>query len=514
MATEPVRRPLPQGLWRLPLAVAAWAAAGAAAQTVRVEPRLDLTLTASNNITVVEDAGARKDLALAVSAAVNLRRRGAGMALDAQVGVDGVAYARDTAPARLLPQARVSWDAELVERWMHLRGGLLVQQVASDPLAARAAGTATLNRVTSTRLNLVPELSRLLGPGLDLLARSDLALTHRQGDFADTDDRRDYVAQDHLFRLERSPQPLGWALEASHQATRYAGDDRPALATSALTGRLSWAPSGEWQLGLLAGRERARYSLTDSDHGQWGLRMRWTPTERTVLTAEAQDRFFGRGWDLQFNHRMPTVALGLRWVRRATAQPVSQLLGDAATAAGQLDAMLTTRLPDPAQRAEAVQQLLRQLNLPGALQGGVELYSDVARLEQGADLSALFMGRLTTLQLNASGRRFTELRNPGDPLAPLSGGLANSRQISLQGVLRRRLTPLTQAELALAYSRTQVLGSADAPSVSSVLRLGLSHRLSADTELSGGLLVQRLTARTLAAPAQEVAATFGLSHRF
>jgi uncharacterized protein (PEP-CTERM system associated) len=409
----------------------------------------------------------------------------------------------------------VRWNAELVDQWLHLRGGLQVSQSANDPLAARSAELSTLNRLTTTRLNLSPSIERRLSPDHSLSASLGAAYTHRQGDFASTDDRRDFLVQDHRLSLERQPSPLGYALEASYSATRYEGDDQPALVQAQAQAVLSYAPSPEWRLGLSAGRESARFALAERDHGVWGLRVQWRPTERTSLSAQADDRFFGRGWDLQFNHRMPALTLGLRWVRRVTAQPVSQLLGDSATAAGQLDAMLTTRYPDAAERATQLRQLLAQLRLPADWQGPLELYSDAARVEQGADLSLLFVGRATTLQLSGSLRRFTELRSLLDPLAPAATGLDNSRAGSLDLLLRRRVTPLTQLDLALSHSRVQSLvAGGGSVSQTSQLRLGALRRLSARTDLSASLRAQRLASRNLATAARENAVTLGLSHRF
>lgn len=484
------------------------------AQVVRIEPRLSASVTASDNITMAEQAGARKDLALAVSAAVALRRQGAGMSLDADIGVDGLAYARGSAPARLLPRAQVRWDAELVEHWLQLAGGLQVAQSASDPLGVRAAGLGTLNRVTSTRVNIAPTLQRALGPSLSVLARSDLSSTTRSGNFGAGDARRDFTAQEHLLSLEQKPQPLGWSLEANHSSTRYQGDAEAALTETVVQGVLNWAPSPDWQLGVSAAREQAQFALSERHHSALGLRMRWTPTERTLLAAEVEDRYFGRSWDLQASHRMPGLVLGLRWVRRASAQPVSQLLGAAGSVTGQLDAMLSTRLPDAAERAAAVQQLLRQLGLSGSSETAVELYADAARVEQGLELSALFMGRLTSVQLLATARRMAELRDPSDPLAPGGGELANSRQLSLDFQVRRRIGALTQAELSASHSRVQALAAGAVASQSSMLRVGANRRLSPSTDASASLRFQRLSSRTLLTPAKELAATLGLSHRF
>jgi uncharacterized protein (PEP-CTERM system associated) len=278
----------------------------------------------------------------------------------------------------------------------------------------------------------------------------------------------------------------------------------------------TFAPQPHIVLGLIGGRERNEFSLTRRTDSIYGLRFELVPGERSSISAQAEHRFFGTGWDVQAKHRSPFIALAFRSVRQPVALASTQLLGTASSTAGLLDAMLTTRFPDPAARQALVSDLIARLGLPRQLRGPVEVFSDAPQLEQGVDLSAALQGRLTTLTLTAYQRRYSQLMRSDDPLAPLLPDDQANRQYGVSLNLNRRLDPLTALNFGLSSSRLRGHGAHEGDVTEQRLAtVTLSRQLAPATTFSVGAR-RRLSDTTIlgAADVHESAAFAALSHRF
>jgi uncharacterized protein (PEP-CTERM system associated) len=488
----------------------------AQAQSLRLVPQLQATVTATDNADFALGVPARKDVMLDLSARLQFQRRGPGLNLDGNLGLDALAYARESRLNHVLPNGRLDWQGTLVERWLYLDGGATVAQVADNPLGARPDSTSAVNRATVATLHLAPALRHEFSPTAALLARWDNAWTKRRGDYGDADPRRSYQVRDGVLRWEVKPVPLGYTVEASRNSTLYASDDHAALDDLAIRGRLISQVLPELQLGLVVGREHSEFSLASRTSNIGGARLLYTPSERTDLQLEAERRYFGTGWDASLRHRTPFWTTSARWVRRPTAEPTSVLLAGRGSTADLLDAMLTTRYPDAAARAGAVQTLMQQLNLPASLSGPVTLTSDVARLEQGLDLSLGFLGRLGTVTVSAFWRHAVPLRHDRTDVSPLPEDATTTQQRGLALDGTRRLGPLTVANLRLSWSDVRSSTAvASQRSETRALQAGITQQLSPRSNLVVGARHQWIRVQdALNTSTRELAGFVGLGYRF
>ena len=77
-----------------------------------------------------------------------------------------------------------------------------------------------------------------------------------------------------------------------------------------------------------------------------------------------EHRFFGSSYSAQVSHRLPNAALSANFSRGLNSYPQLALAIPAgATVAQFLDAAFTTRIPDPAERALAVEQFLARTGI-------------------------------------------------------------------------------------------------------------------------------------------------------
>lgn len=491
------------------------ACAAAVAQAWRLSPEIQTTVTATNNAAYVEGDAARKDLILDIAPSLQIFGRGPQYTLQGRMALNALYYSRDSAPNRLLPSGRIELNAVPVQRWITLDALASVDQTAEDPFAAQPDVQSTVNRLTTSRFFVSPALRHDFSDIDSIELRTDQEWVHRSGGSQADLVAADSHTQNHLFRLERRPVPLGGAIEIAQLDTHYGS--RSAYESTTARAVVSYSPDPQMVFSVIGGSERSRFALTQSTDPIYGFRAELAPTDRTRIDATVEQRFFGTGWDVLMQHRSPQLALSLQAVRQATAQTSSTVLGAGSDTAGLLDAILTTRYPDAAARAVVVRDLIDRLGLPQELGDPVEVFSETAQLETGLTASLSFLGRLTVVTIAAYTREFTQLQRQDDPLLPSAGYDAANRQRGLSFGLNRRLTPLSSVDLLVSYSRIRGLDArAGDETTEREARIALTHQLSARTSATAGARYRQTAtaAGTASSDAHETAVFVGLGHRF
>ncbi len=112
-----------------------------------------------------------------------------------------------------------------------------------------------------------------------------------------------------------------------------------------------------------AGYENDQFPLTElAASAIYGAGVQWNPTDRTQVGGFWEHRFFGSSYSVQISHRLPECR-DQRQLRRAASPPIRSSrcpFRRAPTVTQFVDAAFTTRIPDPAERALAVEQFLAQ----------------------------------------------------------------------------------------------------------------------------------------------------------
>ncbi|MCW7537525.1 TIGR03016 family PEP-CTERM system-associated outer membrane protein [Aquabacterium sp. A7-Y] len=486
-------------------------------QSLRAEAEVQTTVTATNNSRYGQSSETNSDLVLDVAPRVRLQRRGARLSLSGEAGLHAVHYARGTLGSRLLPEGRFTLESEPVEEWVRLDANGAVEQTASDAFSGRPDAGSSVNRATYKRWRIAPAIDRRLSPSLSLLARSEHSWSRRSGDEAVVTGSGRVYEQRQLLQLERDPLPLGGAVEYSREDSSYGDDKQSALELEALRLVASYAFDTEFVLGLVAGHERNAFAgNTEERDSIRGVRLQWRPSERTELRGAVERRFMGTGWNLDWQHRSPFVAIHLRSSRRPVAQSSWQTLGGGAggEVAPLLDAILTTRYPDPLQRQALVQDIIAGLGLPTELLKPIDLVANYAQLEQDNSVSIALLSRRTTVTASVFARKLERLRRTDDPAFDFVAGGADNEQRGVGLNINRRLSRTVQAELALSWSKVVGLGLLEgSTSREKTLRASMHHNLSPKTDVTVGVRRYLLNS-SLTGPSQETAGFLGLGHRF
>lgn len=518
MATVTDRRSGASRCGSLAVSIGLCAVSGLAdAQALRVQPEVESTVTFTNNAAFTTRDQAQSDTIISVNPRLNVSSRGGRAAIEGTFGVEAIAYANNSQDSIVRPRGSLSLRSQLVERLMYVDASVTADRISADPFAARPESATAFNDYTQMRYRFTPYIERELTPSLSLLARTDHVVTRRVGTptgAASTEVARDSHEQEQTLRLEQRPQPFGWTGELTRQETRLRYTDAPILTQTAARVIATYAATPQLILGARVGRENNEYSLIDRSDSIVGVSLNWQPNERGAVNASLEKRFFGVGGDLEWRQRSPFLGFSIRANRMPVAQSGSHLFG----AAGDnlvtlLDGVLTTRYPDPGQRSAAVNDLVRQLNLPGTLTGPAELYTSYAQLQENVSATALFFGRLTTASATIFGRKRTRLVDIEDVLAPASLS-SDNMQYGLEIDVSRRLSPVLTADGGFRYTRIEGLGIRDGQaSRDAAIRLGVTRIVSTSTRVSAGLRYQTVSS-SVTSPANEIAVVGALLHRF
>jgi len=372
--------------------------------------------------------------------------------------------------------------AELID------GAALVDMRASySQQAISAFGTQSsdnalvnANRTDVASLSIAPSLRGNLGAFARYQARATVETTR-----AKNTDASDVDNASLSLRLDSggSQRSLAWFAEATHQtsdfkAGRRTFDDRVRAGASLVVGT-------DWRIGLNAGRERSDLRTLDgASNDTYGLQLEWSPSPRTVLSAEAEHRFFGSSHALRFTHRTANTSWAVS-DSRDLSNSSAQGVGGFGSAYDLFFRQFASTEPDAIKRDALVRNYLSANNInPNAVVVGGFLASAVT-LKRAQTASAAFTGARNTVTLQLSASRDER----ADQLATVFDDLSSVREVRQRGATvdwAYRLTPQSSVSVALGYQRSTSDTSALQSTLKSLSALWTAP-LGARSTVSAGL---------------------------
>lgn len=458
-------------------------------------PTIDISAVATDNSGLTAAPLRRHDEIGDVDLGLVLRGRGSHVTLTGDIGLDFIGYAEHTQPDRVLPRGRAELNSTLVERALFFDASLDAARTRSDPLAPQVDGASTANTVSTVSLRASPYFSHEFTPTFSALVRNDTIVTRSKGDDGSgTVAPNGSTNQRDVVRLESKPTPVGASLEVSHEETSYQDLATPVMRTDTARVVLSDALDTEFLTGVIGGRDHVTYADQDVHDSRYGLMAEWRPSQRTLLDASVEHRFFGYGWDVHLRDRLSQAVFDLSLRRAPSASPATFALGVSdSDPAALLDALLSSRIPGAADRDEAVDALVASRGLPSDFAEPLQIFSESAQLSTRATLNFLLNGVRNTIYASLYYDKAAPL--PG-VAAILSDTTFDSRQWGGSIGLYHRLTPDTSGGAEISWSDIVALGArAGESSRQVVTTLGLTRRLGPRTSLSCG--VRHFSARVV-----------------
>ena len=343
-------------------------AAPALAENWRFTPSASLTETYTSNANYTAQGSSDPDFITSASAALQISGTGARARLDGSIAATGLFYARQTGNDSFAPRVNLVGNLEAIEKFLFIDAQANVSQTFYSPFGPQPGDlvNATANRYTSQTYSISPYVQgRLGGTNVSYLLRDDniWTMSSRYGDASipvpDT-----YLNQ--LYGSLDSPAaPWGWTID--YTGTRYRPQNRDVYGSYTIQigrGIASYRFNPQFQLSARAGYENTSFPLTSTNGVTYGAGLQWSPTDRTLVDGFWEHRFFGSSYSAQISHRLPRTALSASFSRGINTYPQNALsIPAGANVASFVDAAFTTRIPDPAERALAVQQFIAQIGI-------------------------------------------------------------------------------------------------------------------------------------------------------
>ena len=475
----------------------------------------DLVWTSNANL---GEGEAQSDSILDVNSHIRLLAQGQRLKVSGTAALDALVYARHTQPNRLLPSVDLLGNLEAIERFLFLEAGVRSAQTSANAFGPRPdTNTTTANSVTTTQVRFVPMIEGSVGETLKYRLRSENSWSYNSGSTAASTstgpDDAGYFSRN-AISVDRTPRPWGWRIEAERSETRYRDDTQEPLILNLGRATARYAVTEEFTFGIHGGVERSNFTADSGTHSLYGVDARWEPSPRTTLTLFDERRFFGNSWSVAFDHRSPQVAWN--FVSSRLLNTSAQALFD--LPAGQnvttlLDAMFTTRYPDPLERARVVQDFIANQGLPTSTLQPISLQSQRVSLATLHSATVTFLSPRNSVALTVYLSRTEDL--PDSTQLSTGSALTNNTQYGTSLSLSHRLTPTMTLIASADWSRISTLDdvASEERTTQRNARVRLTVDLSRRTIAYGGARFSTIDSNT-ATNGHEASVFVGMSHRF
>ena len=447
-----------------------------------LEPRVSVQYTATSNVR--RDATQRSDQVTEVSPGIRWVGHTARVQGFADYSLRGFHYAHTTGVAHIEHHLNARAAIEAIEQrlFVDVNGvvGLQPISVFGPPVDGSPANP---NAAQTSSFGLSPYLRGRIGSTAEYEARYSLQDTR-----TDTNQRSDVRTQDWRLRVDnrQSRQALGWAVELGQETADFSLGR--SIDSATLRARLNAAVAPQWMLLATAGVESTnQLSPVRESSRIAGVGVIWRPSERTQVSLERENRYFGKSHNVLLEHRTARTV----W-RYSDNKGVSQGLGAPSASLGGLfdllDGFYATVEPDPVQRTQRVLAEIDRLGLPADLLVPQDFLRSASTLQRVQQLSLALLGRrsMVTLAVTQS-----DSRRIG--LVALSAGddFNTNTHIRQRGwglSLAHRLTPQTAVQAGLTEQRSRGTAAGQETRVRS-LTLSMNTQLAPRTSL--GLQLRR-----------------------
>jgi uncharacterized protein (PEP-CTERM system associated) len=485
----------------------------AQAQKWSIEPSVSSELEWTSNAAFGE-TGARGDTIVDVRPRIRLLGEGAQIKFSGTAGLAAVAYVNRTQPSRILPEADLTASLEAVQRFLFIDAGLRASQTSVDPFGARAeTGTTSENSVTTTQARLTPRIEGTT-QGLRYLVRSDNTLTYESGATASIagSSSAGYFGR-HSASFEQDAKPFGWRFEAERSETRYRDTTQVPLVLDVARATLNYAVVQDLIVGVHVGRERTSFATQGSIGNIYGTDLKWQPSPRITFTGFEEKRFFGSAWRLAFDYRTPSIAMNLISTRDISTSPQTLFdLPATDNVAALLDAIYTTRFPDPAQRALVVQDLIARQGLPTSTLQPITLRAQRLSVVNQTIATVALIGVRNTIALSAFQTRTEDAAQA--PEFATGDALTNNTQYGASLSLTHQLAPTLAVTAAADWSRIRALeGLGNQQTRQSGAQVRLNVTASPRTNAYALARYRNLDSNT-SVSGREASVAVGVDHRF
>lgn len=462
----------------------AWAQADAGPETTTgrtfsIVPNVAITETLTDNSRLATN-GRQSDLITQVSPGLRIDSTGGRVKGFLDYRLTGLVYARNSGSNEIRNSLNASANVEAVENWAFLDASANIAQQAVSAYGTQSGDSPSVNanRTEVRTFNLSPYVRGKVADLATYEARFTQGWT-RGSSSAESDNTLSRAALG--LEGESGLRLLSWSVDATHQLidfkeSRQTEDDR-------VRGALHYAVDPQLRLSLILGRESSNYASAEKQGRStpgWGLD--WTPTERTRLSMQSEQRTFGNSHAIVFEHRTPRTVWTYSDTRDVTTGFGQSASGSQGTVYDLLFTQFASLQPDPALREKLVTDFLQTNGIQPTAQVFTGSQASAVTLQRQQQLSFAWLGirdTLTFVAIQSEARRI-------DTVSAVVDDFANGNRVRLRGfslALAHRLTPQSALNLVASVDRTSGSTTTQATRLRTI-SLGWTGRLGAHSNAS------------------------------
>lgn len=369
------------------------------AQVMRVEPAIGVDVTYSDNGNQAPSGQEEADLAIEVRPEFWVQYQTARLRAYGVLGLVATSFFGGSRTPTLYPSINLGATATAIRDFFYVDADLVASRQFDSPFAPRTAAGEDFS-YSSYAFRVAPyfqgELPRINmryllrndfywtrtgdAPG----ARSDDGFEWRVlGELATTGERRFGAVYQYRRDYLKFPDQPEFIVEVGRAIGLYRVN--PYLSVNARAGY-------EWEV----------FPASEGSGPIYGGGFEWQPTARSNVTAWWEHRFFGGSWLANVGHRTPWFAIGASSSRDLSTGTQSLFAVPRTNDVFRsLDAILTSRVPDPLERAQAVRELMIVTGLPSSLGIPIPVYSQRVDLHETHSVSVGLLGARNSLVADA-----------------------------------------------------------------------------------------------------------------
>jgi len=427
-----------------------------------VTPAIAVRETYTTNANLAPSGREEWSFVTTLTPSIGVNGLGARARLSGNVAVQLQQYLGERDDGNVYPQVNLLGSVEAVERFFYVEGAINISQRYLSPFAPQPQGNIgdTNNRYNSYAYRVSPYIKGTFAGEGSYLLRNDSIWSNLGNTPSNVPGLSGSFVNRWLGQIE-SPTQRTFSVGANLDSMYTKFTNQPSLTSDVVRGLLHWRPDPQVHLYAIGGYERNNYTVTESSDIVYGAGGEWRPTERTEVAARYEHRFFGDSYLASIVHRNPFSAININASRNISTFPEQLFaLPAGGNVAALIDAAFTTRIPDPVQRAQAVQAFLNQTGLPATLQSPLNYYTEQILLIQQASATFTLLGVRNSLAFTVYNRKTEPIAGAtGVVLPPELAPQNNNTQTGGSIVYTHRLTPLT----GLTATATRYYTDANAP---------------------------------------------------
>jgi len=502
--------------WAVALVVgSAWVGAAAQAQEaaagpkqlLTVTPRVSATETLTDNVRL-SSTGAQSEQITEVSPGIRVDLQGARVKGYLDYALNQIVYAQSTAPARSQNALSSSGTVEAIDNFafMDFSASISQQSVSAFGLQSVDNTSINANRAEVSSYRISPHIQGRLGSNANYQARLSRSVTSSNSAVASgvgTTDGSGTVSGASAFK------DLGWTADANRQIVDYS-NGRSTESERANVG-LTYGITPQLTVNARVGREANNYtSLNKEGFATSGWGFGWRPSEATRFSGSVDQRSFGTGHNLSFEHRTPRTAWSFTDSKDVSTTPIQSGQAVFGSAYDYLFNLFAALEPDPTKRASLVNIALPIYGLAPNSIVPLGFLTSAVSLQRRQALSFALLGVRSTVTFIASQSESNRL----DTFATVVDDFNASNVVRQRGLsvnLAHRLTP--DYSLGVLLSQQNTSGSSSAQETRlRLLSLNVTGKVGKNSSATVG--VRRVESEGSASSYVENAVTGSLNVQF